>query len=240
MYPIKEHGECLISYADEDYLFRPSFINITRLGSPSDIVQIFADLHSDEVSQLLEQVSKAFNRVSPYIISELSKTTYFKKQLLAAVSVLEACCDKDVSLLTGGAYNPTSDGRGVYLATGALTHFQILVIARDLLQHGVIGKAKIRVLQRDEGKAKKTSQFIADDYITSARIHFVMSREEAESLTMTEFQKLLSEKFPPPKGAFTREEYDKVSKDILAYQANLRARAEKRKKQKADLNKTPA
>ncbi len=36
-----------------------------------------------------------------------------------------------------------------------------------------------------------------------------MTREEAERLTMTEFQMMLKAKFPDEKG-FTREEYDAV------------------------------
>ncbi|KER01514.1 hypothetical protein MEG1DRAFT_03879 [Photorhabdus temperata subsp. temperata Meg1] len=37
----------------------------------------------------------------------------------------------------------------------------------------------------------------------------IMTREEAERLTMTEFQMMLKAKFPDEKG-FTREEYDAV------------------------------
>lgn len=45
--------------------------------------------------------------------------------------------------------------------------------------------------------------------------HLGMSREEAEQLTMTEFQMLLATKFPEQKG-FTKEEYDAVADDYLA------------------------
>lgn len=54
------------------------------------------------------------------------------------------------------------------------------------MQHGVVGKAKIRQLQRHETGAK-TNEFKAFDYISAARSHFEMNRAEASQLTMTEF-----------------------------------------------------
>jgi hypothetical protein len=45
-----------------------------------------------------------------------------------------------------------------------------------------------------------------------------MSRDEAEQLTMTEFQYLISAKYPDQKG-FTSEEYDSISEDYLAKKA---------------------
>ena len=53
--------------------------------------------------------------------------------------------------------------------------------------------------------------------------HLGMSREEAEQLTMTEFQMLLAAKFPEQKG-FTKEEYDTVTDDFLERQARRRAK----------------
>lgn len=41
MTPVKEIGECLITVGDEDYFFRPSFLNMTRIGDPQEIVQTF-------------------------------------------------------------------------------------------------------------------------------------------------------------------------------------------------------
>ncbi|MGM7948250.1 DUF6246 family protein, partial [Yersinia enterocolitica] len=59
------------------------------------------------------------------------------------------------------------------------------------------------------GNNDYSNEFNAMDYINSARIHFNMSRAEAEQLTMTEFQLLLKAKYPEDKG-FTREEYDEI------------------------------
>ena len=59
----------------------------------------------------------------------------------------------------------------------------------------------------------------------TARTHLGMSREEAEQLTMTEFQMMLAAKFPEQKG-FSREEYDSVQEDFLERQARRRRSAE--------------
>lgn len=50
--PLKEIGECLISVDGEDYFFRPSFVNMSRIGEPDEIVQVFYDLHNNEVTAL--------------------------------------------------------------------------------------------------------------------------------------------------------------------------------------------
>lgn len=52
--PLKEIGEMLIDAEGKEYFFRPSFINMTRIGDPSEIVSAFYDLHHDEVAALIQ------------------------------------------------------------------------------------------------------------------------------------------------------------------------------------------
>jgi len=104
----------------------------------------------------------------------------------------------------------------------ALTAAEMIIVARSLIVHGVVGKAKVRKLQRHESE-NVSSEFNAFEYISAARTHLGMSREEAEQLTMTEFQMLLAAKFPEQKG-FTKEEYDAVADDYLARKAKKLAR----------------
>lgn len=70
----------------------------------------------------------------------------------------------------------------------------MLLVAQSLITHGVVGKAKVRQLQRHE-TGERTTEFKAFDYISAARSHFGMSRAEASQLTMTEFQMLLAAKY---------------------------------------------
>ena len=102
----------------------------------------------------------------------------------------------------------------------------MLLVAQSLIAHGVVGKAKVRQLQRHETR-ERTTEFKAFEYISAARSHFGMNRAEAAQLTMTEFQVLLAAKYPDQKG-FTRDEYDAVADDYLKKQAARRA-SEKKK-----------
>lgn len=91
------------------------------------------------------------------------------------------------------------------------------------MMHGIIGKAKVRKLQRHES-SDTTSEFRASDYIIAARNHFGISKEEAGQLTMTEFQLMLIAKYPEQKG-YTREEYDHAADDYFARRQRKRAKA---------------
>jgi hypothetical protein len=77
----------------------------------------------------------------------------------------------------------------------------MVIVAQNLMMHGIIGKAKVRKLQRHETN-ETTAEFRAADYIMAARNHFGISREEAENLTMTEF--LANAKYPNQKGLHAR------------------------------------
>ncbi|CZZ34157.1 Uncharacterised protein [Enterobacter hormaechei] len=136
---------------------------------------------------------------------------------MAAMTVLSSCCDTDVTPLIGELRIAKTKGKPFKLRHGAMDEFDMVVIAQALITHGIIGKARIRKLQRHENTST-TSEFNAFEYISAARNHFGMSRDEAEQLTMTEFQYLIAAKYPDQKG-FTREEYDSISEDYLAKKA---------------------
>lgn len=139
--------------------------------------------------------------------------------LLASMLVLQACCDDDLTDAIGEWVE--EDGTIAY-QPGLMPKDEIIIFARHLMQHGVVGKAKVRQLQRNETN-EATNEFRAIDYIVAAQAHFGMSEAEAASLTMTKFQLLLAAKYPDQKG-FTREEYDAVADDYLAKQAARRAK----------------
>lgn len=223
MTPLKEIGECLITIGDDEYFFRPSFINMTRIGEPREIVQAFYDLHHDEVSGVLQSALDAYGVIPAWLIQYIKSTSYGRKAMMAAMTVLEACCDRDVTPLTGEIQPAKVSGKAFKMRRGAMDEFDMLAIAQSLITHGIIGKARVRRLQRHETN-ESTSEFNAFEYISAARNHFSMSREEAEKLTMTEFTQLLAAKYPDQKG-FTREEYDSVADDFLAKQAAKRAAA---------------
>lgn len=223
MTPMKEIGECLISTQDADYMFRPSFANMMRIGEPQEIVQAFSDLHSDEVTPLIDQALAAYGQIPAWLVIHLRAHDYGKRALLAAMSVLDACGDRDLSELIGYFRPAKAKGKPFKRRLGVMSDYEIVLIAQSLITHGIIGKAKVRQLQRHEN-SQGTSEFSAYEYISAARNHFGISREEAERLTMTEFQHMLNAKYPDQKG-FTRDEYDAVADDYIAKKARRLAKA---------------
>lgn len=223
MTPQKDIGECLISAGDDDYFFRPSFAAMSRIGEPREIVQAFYDLHNDEVTPLIERAVAAYGHIPAWLTEHIRNSTYDKRALMAALSVMEACSESDLSSLIGEFLPAKAKGKAFKRRVGLMGDFDILLIAQSLITHGIIGKAKVRQLQRQES-GKATTEFRAFDYISAARNHFGISRAEAEQLSMTEFQIMLNAKYPDQKG-FTRDEYDAVADDYLAKKARRLAKA---------------
>ncbi|MBA4822816.1 hypothetical protein H2241_17865 [Pantoea ananatis] len=223
MTPIKEIGECLITLGDEEYFFRPSLLNMTRIGSPEEIVEAFYEVHREPALAIINRAVNAFGSLPTVIASYALRPELRKRKLIAAMSIIQACCDRDVTGLTGEVVPARSGRRAFLYRPGALSFEDMLLISQSLITHGIIGKAKVRRLQKHEGSGT-SSEFNAFEYISAARAHLGMSREEAEQLTMTDFQMMLSAKYPEQKG-FTREEYDSVADDYMARKAKRIAKA---------------
>jgi len=186
MTPAKEIGKCLITVGEDDYFLRPSFANMMRIGDPQEIVQVFYDIHNDEQSSLIRRSVAAFGGIPTWLASYLSCPQSSKQVVYAAMNVLAACCDEDISTLIGELKSGKS-GKWLFVyRKGLMPVSDMVLIAQSLIQHGIIGKAKVMKLQRHEG-GQASSEFNAFEYINAARTHLGMSREEAEQLTMTEF-----------------------------------------------------
>lgn len=206
MTPITDIGEMLISDRERDYFFRPSLVAMARIGSPSEIVAAHATMNGFEVFRLISQASDAWGKVPEWLLKTIKTPVYGRPVLATAMSIMQACCDDDLTSLIG-EWRPGK--KGVVYRKGKMGIGEIIIIARELIEHGVIGKAKLRKLQKHENKDEYSSEFRVVDYINAARAHFNMPRSEAEQLTMTEFQLMLKAKYPEEKG-FTKEEYDAV------------------------------
>lgn len=224
MKPITSIGECLISTADHDYFFKPSFINMTRIGAEGEIVGVYSTLNGYEISRVVNNSINNIGMVPECIMKAISKPAYGKPILNAAILVMQSCCDDDISPLVG-TYKPTP--RGMKYMPGMMPIKDIVIIGKSLAEHGIIGKVNRRVLQREEGKKSNYSNsFRVIDYISSARTHFNMTREEAQNLTMTEFQELIKIKFPDTEKGLTRDEYDATK---VAYLKKQKERIERAK-----------
>lgn len=217
MTPMTEIGEMVISDSDRDYFFRPSFANMTRIGSPAAIVERFAELHTSDAPRLLESAIEAYGSVPGWLLAHINTPSFSSDAIFAGMIVLQACCDDDISALVG-ELRPSKRGKRAFVfRRGSMPTSDIIVLAQALITHGIIGKAKVRKLQRHESNSY-VNEFNAFEYISAARNHFNMPRAEAEQLTMTEFQQLLAAKYPEQKG-YTREEYDNAADDYFARRA---------------------
>lgn len=224
MTPVKEIGECAITAGEDEYFFRPSFLAMTRIGEPREIVQAFYDVHNDEVTPLLQRALDAYGKVPGWLVKFIGGQQMAKAAVSAAMNIIAACCDRDVSRLTG-ELEPGKTGRRAFMyRPGLMSPSEMVLIAQSLITHGIIGKAKIRQLQRHE-TGQATTEFRAFEYVSAARNQFAMSREEAQQLSMTEFTMMLAAKYPDQKG-YTREEYDAAADDIFASRARRRAKAQ--------------
>lgn len=160
------------------YVFRPSFGRIASLGSPGEIVALFAALHG------------------PHAEAE-------------AAYVLACLCDQeDVSALIGWR-----DEGGWH--AGEMPAGEQVVIARHLMRHGIAGTARPDA-EAPTAEGKFSTEFHAAEYISAARVHLGLSSEDAEALSMTEFQTMFEMKFPDAgkkkRDVPTREEYESTMK----------------------------
>lgn len=226
--PLTEIGEMRISLADKSFFFKPSFRAMNEIGTPKEIVEVYARLNGIDYVAPLQHVEYLPFGAQMQVMKTISKPVYGRHVLSAAYIVMQSCCEDDVSVLIGG-WKPTP--RGVRYVSGIMPVSDIIIIARNLMQHGIIGKSPLKVPERLEEQGKKTtSEFHASQYIISARTHFDMTRDEAENLSMTEFQMMIKNKYPEPKGLTKEEraaEYDQAKADRERMKALAERKAKK-------------
>lgn len=176
MHPKLEAGELAVSTATHDYLFRPSLAAMASLGSPGEIVELFALLHSQP----------AIHPAYP----EMSYRQWERDVLSASYDVLAACCDDDVTPLLG--YVGSRYGSWI---PGAMPSEHMPHLARSLMRHGITGNVKLR------GKPKSSDysdEFNAKDFVATAIAHLGLSEDEAWRMTMTTFSAAMQSKFGKP------------------------------------------
>lgn len=226
--PLTEIGEMRISLSDRSFFFKPSFRAMNEIGTPKEIVEVYAKLNGIDYVAPLQHVEYLPFGAQMQVMKTISKPVYGRHVLSAAYIVMQSCCEDDISVLIGG-WKPTP--RGVRYVPGIMPVSDIIIIARNLMQHGIIGKSPLKVPERLEEQGKRTTnEFHASQYIISARTHFDMTRDEAENLSMTEFQMMIKNKYPEPKGLTKEEraaEYDQAKADRERMKALAERKAKK-------------
>lgn len=102
MTALTDIGEISISDSREggkDYLLRPSFEAMTRIGTPEEIVQAYATIHGSDVAQLIEVCSGTLGRFPAWLSPSFNRAA--EKLFFASWQVLQACCEEDLTPMIG-------------------------------------------------------------------------------------------------------------------------------------------
>lgn len=113
---ITDIGQFAIHINDATFIFTPSFLNMTKIGTPSEIVKTFSIIFGAE-----DSVSEQF------FIDLVDK-------------VLTACCESDCSVITG--YLEGNENKLV--TVDGLTIHDRVILAQHLLKHGLIGESQLK------------------------------------------------------------------------------------------------
>ncbi len=125
----------------------------------------------------------------------------------AAEVLIGLCDDDDVSPVVG---EPEATPAGIRWRGGAIPPAQRVILARHLMTHGIVGTARPTAHRSGSYSAR----FDAADFVAAARVHLGMSSEDAEALSMSEFQRQMRMKFPEAAARElpTKAEYDAAMK----------------------------
>ncbi len=161
----------------QEFTFRPSLARMASLGSPHEIVATFTALHGPNAAK-------------------------------EAAYVLACCCDQEdpAPLIGGLKVNAADPNAPAEVIPGAMPEAEQIVIARHLMQHGIVGKAR----PDKRGDGQFSDRFDAAEYIAAATVHLGLSDADAAALSMTDFQIRFAMKFPEAnkkRDVPTREEY---------------------------------
>lgn len=183
MEPITEIGQAVVHLQGKDLFFNPSFLAMTRIGSPEEIIDYFVKVHGGHYPQNIPS--------NPHILKIVQSTVYGKDVLSAAVIIAQACCEEDIGYLVGG-YKFTSRGKLVY-QKGFMPITDVITLSQHLIKHGVVGE---QMEPSGESDGEYSTRFDAKSFVYSAVAHLGMSEIDAWNMTMTSFTSAIKAKFP--------------------------------------------
>jgi len=161
------YGHTKIEWGDKEFILSPTFANIAKIGTPTEIIDTF------------KQFISARNLVFKFSI---------------ALNVLKCCSNPELpESFTGGVkfserqqrFMITQPSHGVNMIN------DVIVLAEHCLIHGICGKVE------RESTGEPATEFDAYSFMELARIHLGLHADDAAKMTMTEFCRLMTAKFPP-------------------------------------------
>ena len=192
---LTRYGFAAIYIDGVEYKLSPTFQNIDKLGTPSEII---------------ETVKSLYNCPS------------FNWQYHRALEVVQACCEPKLPEKFTGRFKTLENGK-IKLVNPPSADFihDIVVLALHCIKHGVTGFTG----DDSGGEGEPLKEFDAYFYMGLAQEHLNKTREQSADMTMTEFLMLWDIKFPEAKKKreerLTKSEQD----SLFAYQDELDRKA---------------
>lgn len=165
---LTSYGHAKIEWNGDTYCLSPTFVNMAKIGSPTEIIEDF----------------KSF-----------ITTSSFAHKFNIALNVINSCSDKPLpEELTGRMQFSEWQQKSLYVKPkhGLPMAKDIITLAEHCFIHGICGKSDKKTTSGEPLK-----EFDAYAFMELARVHLGLSSIEASNMTMTEFSRMMDAKFPP-------------------------------------------
>lgn len=171
-------GDAAIEFEGREYILRPSFYSMQRIGSP------------EEIKDTAEWCFSASQRIA-------AGQMLIRDELYACLHVLQSCCDLDIPHELFGYYD-TDDDDWVFVE-GIEPVNNLVILANLMLNNGMNGKPSAFMMRRAKTSKVKQSLFDPLEFVSSAVCHLGLSFDDAWNLTMIQLQRAIENKFPEDK-----------------------------------------
>lgn len=199
MQAITDIGQAEIRAGGRRIFLNPSFLAMSRIGTPEEIVGAFVTVHGGHYPE---------HRISDIEVMRSIQARCFADMVVTAAKVVQAACDDDLRQVIG-VCSVTAKGKLSY-RPGLLPVSHIIQLARHLIRHGVVGDQPQEAASKGEGEY--SGKFDARSFVYLAVAHLGMSESDAWNMTMTSFRAAMNAKYPPKEAAKipTEQHYDEA------------------------------
>lgn len=182
-------GEIGIQVGGKLYKLRPSFANLSKLGSGNDVIAMIADIFQPTISRV-----------------------HYACKLGHALKVIYACCDEDMRHIFGSVSIVDKNGEMVPKYRAGLASIDaIFPLVHSLFFYGVSGG--LMPDEDVEGDGEYKSELDFAELVYSAVAHLGCTEESAWDMTMAGYIMAMRAKFPQQNKASkkdTQEAIDRV------------------------------
>jgi len=193
-------GDAAIEFEGREYILRPSFYSMQRIGSP------------EEIQDVAEWCFSASQRIA-------AGQMLIRDELYACLHVLQSCCDLDIPHELFGYYD-TDEDEWVFVE-GIEPVSNLVILANLMLNNGMNGKPSAFMMRRAKTSKTKASLFDPLEFVSSAVCHLGLSFDDAWKLTMIQLQRAIENKFPEDK---KKADSMMTAAELLALKAKIKGR----------------